>query len=100
MGTFFKDPVGHHSTTRAISFGLRSEANLHGATTAFSLTKDVEAVEISADSNVAYVLEGNIKSDTKCHQGVSGGGSGLSVSGQNHLTFLNVCQLICGWMPP
>ena len=25
-----------------------------------------------------------------------GGGSGLSVSGQNHLTFLNVCQLICG----
>ena len=66
MGTFFKDPVGHHSTTGAISFGLRSEANLHGATTAFSLTKDVEAVEISADSNVAYVLEGNTNTYIYC----------------------------------
>ena len=47
-GYIFKDPVGHHSTTGAMSFGLRSEAKLHGATTAFSLTKDVEAVEISA----------------------------------------------------
>ena len=66
MGTFFKDPVGHHSTTGAISFGLRSEAKLHGATTAFSLTKDVEAVEISADSNVAYVLEDNTNTYIYC----------------------------------